>query len=674
MVGIVFSYPVFLWGLLAVLIPIAVHLFNFRRYRTVYFSNVERLSELHTEQRRRNELRRWLVLAARILAIVFLVLAFAHPIIGRHTTRGTLQSDGVVSVYIDNSFSMEGATTDGSLLDMARQKGREIVEVHGQEARYHLLTAEMAGHEMRWLNSDEMLEALDAIEPTPASPLMSTVAARQAAFLHQTGSVARHAYLVSDFQQSTADLDALPSDSNINFTLVPLAGVVSDNIYIDTVVLDAPAYFNGGYVNATVTIRNSGEHTAEKVPVKLFIDGRERAVTTLDIEADASTTAVLRFSIDHAGWLDGTVTIEDYPITFDDNYFFTLLAGEPINVIEVDGNHTNESIAKLFGHDTAIIYRCQRYLPSTLTDCSLLILNEVAAPTLGEVQQLIEWVGEGGSLLVIPPADGAEGLNVLLSALQAPTLGMWDRHTVRASLVEYDNGLYRSVFAGKTDEMEMPSTRGHYMQSNQQAVRQPIITLADGSDMLTVTPVGSGRVYLFMMPLTAEWTDFTTQALFVPTLYNMALYSRPLPPASHTLGDPTPIVLRNTYDLSATPPKLTIPNSELRIIPDIRRIGNRQMLVPHDELTAAGNYRLADEHLAFNYPRRESELRYLTRDAIASAVEGRAEYSVVRHSAKPIGDELRASDDGRQLWRLCVWLALLALAAETVLLKLRIIK
>lgn len=675
-VGIIFIHPAFLWGLVAVLIPVAVHLFNFRRYRTVYFSNVDRLSELHNEQRRRSEVRRWLVLAARVLAIVFLVLAFAHPVIPTAGSRQQVSGSTAVSVYIDNSFSMESASTDGSLLDLARRKGREVVEAHGRGARYQLLTADLAGHEMRWLSSDEMLEALDAIEPSPAAPLMSTVAARQAAFLRQSGAAAPYAYLVSDFQQSTADLDALPSDSIVSFTLVPLAGVESDNIYIDTVTLDAPAYFIGGSVSATVTLRNSGGRTAEKVPVKLYVDGRERAVTTLDIEADAPATATLHFTLDHAGWLDGTVTVEDYPVTFDDSYYFTLLAGEPVGVLEVDGDRPNGSLDKLFSHDSAVHYRSQRHLPPMLTDWSFIVLNEVGALSSGEVQQLTEWVDEGGSLLVVPPAGGAEGLNTLLTALQAPTLGSWKRHMVRAATIDYDNSLYRGVFAGKTDEMEMPTVQGRYTPSGRQAVRQPVITLADGSDMLTVTPAGNGRLYLFTLPLTAEWTDFTAQALFVPTIYNMALYSRPLPPSSHTLGDPAPVTLQGTYDLDRQMPHLTGPGTDG--IPDLRRVGNRQVLIPHDELTAAGIYRLegadrsSDEHLAFNYPRRESEMRYFTRDAVARAVAGRAEYSVVRHSAKPLDDELRERNGGHPLWRLCLLAALLMLAAETALLKLKI--
>ncbi len=664
-----FSHPEFLWGLLAVLIPVAVHLFNFRRYRKVYFSNVDLLSELQTESRRQHRLRQWLVLVARVLAIVFLVLAFARPTTTPRTPRASLNGNAVVSIYVDNSFSMESASADGSQLDMALQKAREVAASYSLETRFQLLTNDMGGDEMRWLNRDEFADALEAVEPSAASRLMSEVAARQGDFMRQSGAATRHAYIISDFQQSVADLDALPADSSALFTLVPLAGVEADNVYIDSLRLDAPAYFIGGSVNVEVTLRNCGSRAVEKVPVKLYVDGRERALATLDLAADATGTATLRFSIDRAGWLDGRVEIEDYPVTFDDSYHFTLLAGEPIAMLEVDGMQPNTALRRLFEHDSAVMYRCERHLPSSIENYHFIVLNEVASLTSGEVQQLAEWVSAGGSLLVTPPAGSAEGLNPLLEVLHAPQLGRWNRRTVRASAIDYANSLYRSVFNGRSDEMEMPSVQGHYTHAASPAVRNQIITLADGSNLLTVTPVEAGRLFLFTVPLVEEWTDFTAQALFVPTLYNMALYSRPQPQVCHTLGDDSPIVLQGTYDLDRRPPELT-DGKELSLIPDLRRTGNRQLLVPHGELSAAGIYTLADEHLAFNYPRRESELRFLDRDEVAKAIEGRMDYTVVRNSQKPLDDELRERDGGRPLWRLCVVLALLSLAAETILLKL----
>ena len=670
-----FSHPAFLWGLLAVVIPIVVHLFNFRRYRKVYFSNVERLRELHTEQRRRSTLRQWLVLALRVLAVVFLVLAFAQPVLNPAVRNNMIHhGSSAVSIYVDNSFSMANSAADGSLLDAARRKVREVAEAYSISDRFQLITNDMKGSEMRWLNRDELLAALDEVKPSPAAPLMSSVAARQCDFLQHntTGGSAvrnRHAYIISDFQRSTADVAALPADSSILFTLVPLSAVESDNLYVDSVVLDAPAYFEGGGVAVGITLRNSGSRDAEKVPVKLTVDGRERAVTTVDVAAGAMARTTLAFRIEQTGWLDGCVTIEDYPITFDDSYHFTLHVGDHIRVLHLDGGQPNESLRRLFATDSTIDYHYATRLQHDLTQYDFVILNEPQGLASGEVQQLTQWVCDGGSLLAIPARDGVTGLNELLQSLQAPHLERWVQRPVKAANIDYANALYREVFSGHVDEMEMPSVQGHYLFGRRQSLKQSIITLSDNGDMLCVTPVDKGRLYLFTMPLTATQTDFVNQALFVPTLYNMALYSRPLPPAAYTLGGEEPIMLQGSYDLNATPPELSTPNSEFRILPDVRRMGGRQQLVLHGELTHDGIYTLGDEHLAFNYPRRESQMDFLERSEIATAIEGREGLTMVRNSAKPLTDVLRARDGGKPLWRLCIILALLALAAEVVLLK-----
>lgn len=676
-----FSHPAFLWGLLAVAVPVVIHLFNFRRYRKVYFSNVERLSELHTEQRRRSTLRQWLLLAMRVLAVVFLVLAFAQPVI---PTEGNIPRTGstVVSLYVDNSFSMANASSDGSLLDAARQKVREIADAYSASDRFQLITNDMKGSEMRWLNRDELFEALDEVTSldgsrgaSPASPLMSTVAERQVDFMRQAGTRNRHAYIISDFQRSTADLDRLfavtEADSSLLVTLVPLSAVEADNLYVDSLLLDAPAYYVGGSVAVEVSLGNSGSRDVEKVPVKLTVDGRERAVTTVDIPAGGTTRTTLVFRLDHTGWTDGCLTIEDYPVTFDDCYHFTLCVGDRLRVLHLnltEDRLQQESINRLFAPDSTVDYQRAARLQHDLAQYHFVILDQPRGLASGEVQQLAQWVLDGGSLLVVPSADGGAALNDLLQAVQAPRLERWVQRAVKASTIDYSSSLYRGVFSGHNDEMEMPSVQGHYTLAA--GIKQSIITLADGGDLLCVTPAGAGKLYLFTTPLTAGQTDFANQALFVPTLYNMALYSRPLPPSSYTLGSDEPIMLQGTYDITSTPPELSAPNSDFRILPDLRRIGGSQQLVLHGELTHDGIYRLGEEHLAFNYSRRESQMSFLDRREIAKAIDGHEGLTLVRNSTKPLTDQLRARDGGRPLWRLCILLALVALAVETILLKL----
>lgn len=667
----IFANPAFLWGLLAIAIPIAVHLFNFRRYRKVYFSNVNRLIALRTESRRHSTLRRWLVLLMRCLAIIFLVLAFAQPSLPGK--QQTLRSGStVVSVYLDNSFSMENSSSDGSQFEAAKQKAREIAAAYRHGDRYQLLSNTFSGEEFRWLSREEFLDAVDALTISPASRRISEVATRQSDFMRQSGAANRHAYLVSDFQRSVCDLQALPTDSLVLSTLVPLEGIPSDNIYIDTLRLDAPAYFVGGSVTVEATVRNGGSRDVEKLPVRLFINGRERALATLDIPASASAKASLRFTLDSARWIDGRVEITDYPITFDDRYHFALLAGERIEMLQVDGHGPNENLRKLFATDSAVHCSNNTTLPSQLSDFHFILLNEVTDLPSGQAQALASWVEQGGVLAVVPPADAnIEPLNMLLSMLQAPRLDHWVKRPVKAASVDYRSSLYQGVFNGTSEEMEMPSVQGHYSLSASTSIMQGIITLADGSTLLASTPHGTGRLYLFTTPLVNDWTNLVAQALFVPTLYNMALYSRPQPEVSHTLGNRSPLFLQHTYDPSGAPPELVLPGSDFKVIPDLRRVGGRSALMLHGELTTDGIYRLGnDELLAFNYPRQESQLEFLSRSDIEELLDGRDGYTLVRNADKPLDQEIRSREGGTPLWRWCLLLALAALAGEILVLKL----
>ncbi len=664
-----FAAPLFLWGLVALAIPIAVHLFQLRRYRKVYFSNVDRLQALQSASRRQSELRRWLVLLMRCLAIVFIVLAFAQPTLpgsGQQLRSG----DTVVSVYIDNSFSMENSTSDGSQLEAAKQKAREIAAAYRPGDRYQLLSNAMSGDENRWLSREEFLHAIDLLSINPASHRLSEVAASQSNFMRLSGAANRHAYIVSDFQRSAADLDALPADSMAHFTLVPLQGVATDNIYIDTLRLDAPAYFVGGSVSVEASVRNCGASDVEKLPVRLTVNGRQRAIATIDIPAGSTAKASLRFSIDSAGWHDGSVNITDYPITFDDRYYFSLLAGSQINMLQVDGATPNTNLRRLFGADSAIAYQAAP-LPSDLSQLDFIVLNEPDNLSSGQAQAVASWVENGGTLAVIPSANTKnDALNTLLTLLQAPTLERWQKHPVKATSVDFQNNLYRDVFNGTSSDMEMPSVQGHYTLGNN-SVRQDIITLADGTPLLCTSPHGDGRLYLFSSPLTDEWTSFVSQALFVPTLYNMALYSRPQPQVAHTLGDRAPVALHGNYDPAGIPPQLSLPSPQpVTILPDIRRLGNRCVLMLHGELTADGIYLLdQDEHLAFNHPRIESQLDFLSPSDIKDLLDGRPHYSLVRNAAKPLQQEIRSSHSGTPLWQACLLLALAALLIETLLLK-----
>ena len=121
-----FAYPEFLFALAAISVPIIIHLFNFRRFKKVYFSDIRFLKDVEIETKSRNKLKNLLILLSRILTIAFLVLAFARPVIPTGKNPD-LNSNSIV-VYIDNSFSMGSEGSDGNLLEEAKSKAAGNLE------------------------------------------------------------------------------------------------------------------------------------------------------------------------------------------------------------------------------------------------------------------------------------------------------------------------------------------------------------------------------------------------------------------------------------------------------------------------------------------------------------------------------------------------------------------
>src|ERR1700757_1756281 len=133
-----FLYPSFLFALAALSIPIIVHLFNFRRYKKIFFTNVRFLKEVQQESRAKSTLKRLLILTSRLLALGCLVMAFAQPILpGEHVVKKGVR---MISLYIDNSFSMQAANKNGTLLEDAKHKATEIIKASSASDKFQILS------------------------------------------------------------------------------------------------------------------------------------------------------------------------------------------------------------------------------------------------------------------------------------------------------------------------------------------------------------------------------------------------------------------------------------------------------------------------------------------------------------------------------------------------------
>ena len=499
--------------------------------------------------------------------------------------------------------------------------------------------------------------------------------------LHGGSGKNRYAYLISDCQTSVADFANFPNDSSVTAICVPLESKGLNNVFIDSVSLNAPAFSVGSSVAVEVMVRNEGDESLEKVPLTLYVDDKQRALATVDLPALGTVSTTMHFTLEHGGIVDGRVETTDYPVTFDDKYYFSLNVRDRIRLLVVEGREPNEYLQRLFVGDSVVRYQSlqlQQMDFSRVAENDVVILDELPALTSGMAQTLHSFVEEGGSVVVVAGSKADEGsYNEALRLFAAPRLSGWNGGRVAGGVVNVEHPLYQGVFAGRNDITELPTVTGyHRLAADGTTHRERIITLANGDDYITATSCGSGRLYLIASPLRDANSDFVRQALFVPTLYNMALLSiHPTAPAL-SLDASAPVPLAGRYGGDGGSVKLRGKDNDYEEIPDVRRMGSGSSLVPHGSIREAGNYHLvvdgeATEGLSFNYSRRESLMQYLSPSAVAQLIK---DYhldhcSVVAQAEKPLDGYLKSQMEGRQLWRWCIVLALLMLLAEIALIR-----
>src|SRR5712691_3105750 len=104
---LVFANPAYLWGLLALGVPILVHLFNRRRPRPLAFGAIEFVLRSQRQKARRLRLRQILLLAMRCLLIAGVALALSRPSLEpKGAQAAVMRGPQATALVIDASLSM----------------------------------------------------------------------------------------------------------------------------------------------------------------------------------------------------------------------------------------------------------------------------------------------------------------------------------------------------------------------------------------------------------------------------------------------------------------------------------------------------------------------------------------------------------------------------------------
>ncbi|TNE53593.1 MAG: hypothetical protein EP344_14840 [Bacteroidetes bacterium] len=681
-----FLFPLFLAAAATIAIPIIIHLFYFRRFKRVYFTNVRFLQEVKDVTSNRQKLRNLLVLLMRCLAILFLVLAFAQPFIPRSSE--VKQGEKAVSVFIDNSFSMNALSKDAPLLELAKQRARDIVRAYGPADRFQVLTTDFEGRDQRLIGQEDALNRIEEIRISPATRTMSKVLIRQQQCLNTGKADNKIAFLISDFQQNISDLQQF-TDTLIEINLVPMRAVRENNISIDSAWFESPVQILNQPANLLVRVSNRGEEEAEEVRLSLKHDGQTKPVGALQIPAQSSKLDTVSFTILHPGWHEARLSVTDFPVQFDDDYYLSFYVAERIRVLSINGLESNKYLsnayagARYFQMDNADV-RGLDY--SKFPSYQLIILNEVPLITSGLAQELKNFTQTGGNVLVFPAqAADLNSYNGLMQLFDAGSLGEYEPAPRQTSQVNTEEFVFRDVFLNKSANLRLPGTQGNFKIARNRG--EYILSYRDGSAMLAKFPQDEGALYLCAAPLDEKVNDLVRNGeIFVPLLFKTAIAGTRGRQIAYTIGKDE--VLEANHQISAGGEmvyKLRLRPDDSRqagdeqgsveFIPEQRILGSKVLLTPGTQVRNAGWYQLGLQgdstiaEYAFNYDRQESDLRYMDEEALASELP--ENMKVLAENAEANFTQVVSEENqGIVLWRWCLMFALLFLALEVLFLRL----
>lgn len=678
-----FAYPEFLWAFFLLLIPIIIHLFNFRKFKTIYFSNISFLKEVKEETKSRSRLKHILILISRLLAWSFLILAFAKPYVPDEKTED-IKLTNIVSIYIDNSFSMNAAGDNGDLLNMGKEYAESIVNSYSNNDRFQVISNNLEGTQRRLLTKQQAVDEIFKIVSTPVYRPLSSVYSFQNEALKKEkvkNESNMHFYWISDFQKNSSDFSEIKEEGKVS--ILKLNAVQKSNLYVDSVWFESPINKGKTQLELKFRVQNSSEKDLEDVRLSMEIGSNSREMN-LSVNANSYAVGAFNF-VDNSGigTRTGKIRVEDAQIFYDDELFFSYRVIESVKVLVLNSSNDEFKYAeKLYGVDD--YYKVSSMNIGNVSQeeifkQDLVVLNNINSISGGVIKNLKEFYNSGGSIVVIPGAEPNIGsLNEVLNQFDLPIFKPASSG-MRITKLNAEDVLFSGVFKKIPKNVNFPEVFKAYRFTT--GGRSGYVSLADyaSGDPFFIRKLGGpGKVYVSSVPLNEDFTKFPRHSLFTSIFLRIGEMSVRNNQLFSTIGAQSQYRFA-TLNNSKEPVHLVNQQLGIDVIPVSQNRWNEELVFLGQGESSNGleqgfyNVIKGTEKLgvvALNFDRNESVLDFYSKDEIESELNavgiGITDFIDVTESSENFKIDLNKS---KEYWRILLILGLIFILIEILLIK-----
>ncbi|MDX1903148.1 MAG: BatA domain-containing protein [Thermonemataceae bacterium] len=678
-----FLYPSFLWALLTLAIPILIHIFNFRKVRKIYFTNVRFLKELKTQSNSFKTLREILILLMRLGLLASLVLAFAQPFFKKAGAESTFGLSATQSIYLDNSYSMQNQRNKKTHLASLKENMRELLKVFPKAAKFQLFTNDFSAKEQFVVNAAKIEDMLSQINFSARVRSLNEINGRQLALLSKTAKSAKNQiFWLSDFQKSTiGDLNKLKLDTQTTYHLIPIKATQQKNLGIDSAWLANPFVKESEQNTLHFLVHNHGEEGQDELVLRLYIDDLQVSTSTINVAGKSKAEGSFSFTIQGKGAKKAKIVLDDEPLHFDNEYFFALNVAPTIRIAYVYAGAGNPYIRNVYANEQS--FRVETYDQNTfniniINNIDLLILENMQNFSNEWQTALKNFVEQGGSLLVFPAEKpNLSNYVTMLSDLGVRGLQIEQKDSLgkNSSKVllppNISNNFYNGIFEKNPQNTDMPYANAVLSWTG---VNSQLLGFKNGKNFLSEFKNGQGKLYLCASPMDTRFTDFPKNALFLPIMYKIASKS----------GQQNEQIAYRFQDKIITmkvqkPNKnevFKLKNANTELIPAQRVEGEKLVLELPEQVAEAGHYELINSQmqkigiLAFNYEAKESEMNFYTSEELKQLFSTYKNVKIYdKIDDKNFIENFKESNIARPLWKYFLIAALVFMLLEILFIR-----
>ena len=532
----VFLTPLFLLGLLAALLPIAIHLIRKEKPPKVMFSTVRFLKKTSKKLILFQHIQQWLLLLLRSVVIALLVFAFARPLFDQSVTR--LLDVDPMSAVIMLDFSMSMRYEDN--FDRAKQEALDILSGMTASDEVAFIGFSNSATVVRELGTDidairSLINSFDEPDYGRTRYMPNLRLADQ--LLETSRYENRGIYLISDFQDvgmGNAE-EGWKLAPGTDFTGIDVAAEESINLALTDVRSPEQLLENGAQQQILARVRSTGTLYLEQGEVSLYLDGELIDKVAVDLADRSEQVATFTASFDAQGSHNGEVRVTGDNFVVDNSYFFTVDVLPKIRVLLVNGEASDDWYDDE-GHWFGLAVSSAVHSPfllqtiepaeislASLSQSDVAVLLNVGGLSTGQKAAIENYVQTGGSLLLAPGDKVTPEVFNRQFAEIAPAI------IQNRGQLGLDDYLVIADFDRRHPILSP-------LSSNWSARFQDHWSLlpSEGADVLmqfdNMEPallersVGQGNVILFASSLDLEWNNLALQGLFLPFVHETLRY------------------------------------------------------------------------------------------------------------------------------------------------------